>query len=261
MAWIYGGGFVIGTIFSSMYDAQHLAALGDVIIVEINYRVNAFGFLYDGTSDAPGNQGLQDQILGLKWIQGNIAHFGGDPNQVTIFGESAGGMSVGALVLSPLANGLFHRAILQSGSPNSVVTLPTEVAIERTHTLARGVNCTQSNLTQIVACLRTKPMQTLVNASATLTIFPIEGDRVMPTTPVKALKKGLFNHVDLMYGVTRNEGTEFLLMEFNDKPRNLTLNQTKDYIRQHLFGLSFTEQVVEYYTRNLTDHSTQQEMM
>lgn len=84
--------------------------------VTIQYRLGAFGFLYGDTPDTPGNLGLHDQILALKWIKQNIEAFGGDPNQVTIFGESAGGMSVGALVLTPLANGLFQKAILQSGN-------------------------------------------------------------------------------------------------------------------------------------------------
>ena len=82
-------------------------------------RLGAFGFLYTGTDDAPGNLGLHDQILALGWIQDNIHHFGGDPNRVSIFGQSSGSMSVGALLLSPLAKGLFRKAILQSGGPNS----------------------------------------------------------------------------------------------------------------------------------------------
>jgi carboxylesterase type B len=90
MYWIHGGGFEEGTIFSMAYDAGYIAILGDVVVVTVNYRLGPFGFLYGGTDDAPGNAGLYDQILGLKWIRDNIEHFGGDPESVTIFGESAG---------------------------------------------------------------------------------------------------------------------------------------------------------------------------
>jgi carboxylesterase type B len=90
MYWIHGGGFETGTIFSFAYDAKYIATLGDVIVVAVNYRLGPFGFLYGGTDDAPGNAGLYDQILGLKWIRDNIEQFGGDPESVTIFGESAG---------------------------------------------------------------------------------------------------------------------------------------------------------------------------
>jgi carboxylesterase type B len=90
MYWIHGGGFETGTIFSFAYDTRYLAILGDVVVVSVNYRLGPFGFLYGGTDDAPGNVGLYDQILGLKWVRDNIEQFGGDPESVTIFGESAG---------------------------------------------------------------------------------------------------------------------------------------------------------------------------
>src|SRR5690625_4169269 len=85
---IYPGSFMFGTIFALVYDAVHLAAMGDVVVVTVNYRLGPFGFLYAGTREAPGNQGLHDQILALRWVHDNVQHFGGDPAQVTIFGES-----------------------------------------------------------------------------------------------------------------------------------------------------------------------------
>jgi carboxylesterase type B len=90
MYWIHGGGFEAGTIFSLAYDARYIAIFGDVVVVTVNYRLGPFGFLYGGTDDSPGNAGLYDQILGLKWVRDNIEQFGGDPESVTIFGESAG---------------------------------------------------------------------------------------------------------------------------------------------------------------------------
>ena len=119
MVWIYGGAFTGGMTSIPAYDGTPLAEKG-VVLVSVAYRVGAFGFLAHPelskeSSKGSGNYGLQDQIAGLRWVKDNIAKFGGDPNRVTIFGESAGGMSVSMLAASPLAKGLFHRAISQSG--------------------------------------------------------------------------------------------------------------------------------------------------
>ncbi|SEH13840.1 para-nitrobenzyl esterase [Sphingopyxis sp. YR583] len=120
MVWIHGGGLAGGSASSAFYDARHIAAQGDVVVVTINYRLGLFGFLsHPGLSaESPhgssGNYGLLDQIEALKWVQTNAAAFGGDPDNVTIFGESAGGLSVMDLMASPLARGLFAKAIAQS---------------------------------------------------------------------------------------------------------------------------------------------------
>ncbi|GAB0093838.1 hypothetical protein DMENIID0001_090200 [Sergentomyia squamirostris] len=117
MVYIHGGGFVCGAGTSYMYGPDHLMNK-DVILVTLNYRVGAFGFLslQDPTLNIPGNAGLKDQVMALKWVRDNISYFGGDPNNVTVFGESAGGASVHFLLFSDLAKGLFHRAIVMSGT-------------------------------------------------------------------------------------------------------------------------------------------------
>ena len=120
MVWIHGGAFVIGAGSQGIYNGKHIAAR-DVVVVTINYRLGAFGFLdmadaTDGMLPGTGNEGLSDQILALDWVKRNIAVFGGDPANVTIFGESAGGMSIGALLACRPAQGLFHKAIPQSGA-------------------------------------------------------------------------------------------------------------------------------------------------
>ena len=120
MVWIHGGAFMIGAGSQGIYNGEALAAR-DVVIVTINYRLASFGFLdlFDASGGAlpgTGAEGLADQILALHWVKQNIAEFGGDPDNVTIFGESAGGMSVGALLAAPAARGLFHKAIAQSGA-------------------------------------------------------------------------------------------------------------------------------------------------
>ena len=120
MVWIHGGGFDHGTGAASGYDGENLASKG-AVVVTINYRVGVFGFLAlpELTAESPhhasGNYGLLDQIAALEWVQRNIAAFGGDPTRVTIFGESAGAESVSVLMASPLARGLFTRAIAESG--------------------------------------------------------------------------------------------------------------------------------------------------
>lgn len=125
MVWIHGGGYVFGSGQSPWYDGSSFAANGDVVVVTINYRLGPFGFLYLGEIGGEeyansGNLALLDMVAALKWVQENIAAFGGDPHRVTLFGESAGSWSVGALMIMPKAKGLFHRAILQSGIPSNI---------------------------------------------------------------------------------------------------------------------------------------------
>ncbi|CAF1008313.1 unnamed protein product [Adineta steineri] len=119
MVWIYGGGFASGSSTLRVYDGSILSSTQNVIVVSIEYRVDSLGFLYLGTSDAPGNQGLFDQLLAMEWIHKNIKNFGGDPQRITLFGESAGGVSVGLHLLSPKSRPYFTNAILQSSGPSA----------------------------------------------------------------------------------------------------------------------------------------------
>ncbi len=121
MVWIHGGAFVTGAGSLGTYNGKFLAAQGDAVVVTINYRLGAFGFLNlrdatDGALPATGCEGLSDQLAALAWVRENIAAFGGDAGNVTVFGESAGAMSIGALLAAPASQGLFRRAILQSGA-------------------------------------------------------------------------------------------------------------------------------------------------
>ena len=139
MVWIHGGGFVIGAGSEPLYNGSALASR-DVVLVTINYRLGALGFLYDpdfagAAGEACANFGLLDQVAALRWVRDEIAAFGGDPNNVTVFGESAGAMSIGTLMGSPMAAGLFHKAILQSGAAHSALT--AERARETTAAFAK----------------------------------------------------------------------------------------------------------------------------
>ena len=119
MVWIHGGGFTSGSGSVFLYRGGPLARQGDVVVVTINYRLGALGFLgHPGLADPDGfmgNWGLHDQVAALRWVHDHIAQFGGDPDCVTVFGESAGGFSVAALLAVPAAAGLFRRAVVQSG--------------------------------------------------------------------------------------------------------------------------------------------------
>ena len=117
MVFFHGGGLTTGSGSSQEYGAKYWMDDGSIILVTINFRVNDFGFFSLGTNKVPGNQGLRDQQLALLWVKDNIAAFGGDPDLVTLFGQSAGSYSVYQQLLSPQAKGLFKRAIGQSGSP------------------------------------------------------------------------------------------------------------------------------------------------
>uniref|UniRef100_A0AC34FFG5 Carboxylic ester hydrolase n=1 Tax=Panagrolaimus sp. ES5 TaxID=591445 RepID=A0AC34FFG5_9BILA len=142
MIWIYGGGFWSGCISLDIYDTKVLASEEDVIVVAMNYRVSMFGFLYLGIEGAPGNAGLWDQQLAIKWVHSNIEAFGGDSESITIFGESAGAASVSMHMLSQKSTPYFNRAIIQSGSAAAPWATETrQVAIRRAIVVYEYMKC------------------------------------------------------------------------------------------------------------------------
>ena len=142
IVWIYGGGFWSGTTTLDLYDMRVMAATQNVIMVGIQYRVASLGFLYFPEEDVPGNAGMYDQLEAIKWVKNNIAKFGGNPNNITLMGESAGACSVSLHLLSPLSRNLFSQAIMQSASatvPWGVIT--KEESLMRGLRLAELMNC------------------------------------------------------------------------------------------------------------------------
>ncbi|XP_076011579.1 acetylcholinesterase [Genypterus blacodes] len=222
MAWIYGGGFYSGSSSLDVYDGRYLAHSETVIVVSMNYRIGAFGFLaLHGSSEAPGNVGLLDQRMALQWIQDNIHFFGGNPKQVTIFGESAGGASVGFHLLSPDSRSTFTRAILQSGVPNSpwASVSPSE-ARRRATLLGKRLGCNGGNDTELVDCLRGKSPQDLIDqewqvlpwsALFRFSFVPVVDGEVVPDSPEAMLNSGNFKDTQILLGVNQDEGTYFLL--------------------------------------------------
>ncbi|RCN49662.1 Carboxylesterase [Ancylostoma caninum] len=151
MVWVYGGGFWSGTSTLDVYDGRILPVEENIILVSMNYRVSMLGFLYLGRPEAPGNMGLWDQQLALKWVHKNIDVFGGDPSRIVLFGESAGAASVNMHMLSarstPYFQMNFQRAIIQSGAATAPWSIePRDVALARTVVLYNAMKCGNMSL-------------------------------------------------------------------------------------------------------------------
>lgn len=222
LVWIYGGGFYSGSSSLDVYDGRFLAAAERVLVVSISYRVGAFGFLaLPGSADAPGNVGLLDQRLALRWVRDNIHAFGGDPRMVTLFGESAGAASVGMHLLSAESRALFRRAILQSGAPNGpwATVGPSESRRRATH-LAKLVGCPPANDSELVGCLRAKEPQELIDQEWLVlpydsvfrfSFVPVLDGAFFPDSPEAMLAARDFKETQVLLGVVKDEGSYFLL--------------------------------------------------
>ncbi|XP_070551785.1 cholinesterase-like isoform X1 [Ptychodera flava] len=255
MVWIHGGGFVMGSAtHDGLYDATALAAIGDVIVVSLNYRLGVFGLFSSGDEHAPGNYGMHDQVAALKWVNENIAAFGGDPDRVTIFGESAGAGSVDFLILSPLSDGLFHGAIMQSGTA-SMGGIPRPANSPLTAKLAHGigkvVGCERDNTEELVKCLRTVSAETLeekldpemsnlMNATGLgmedvmFAMTPIVDGHYITALTDDLLSQGAFTKTDvnIMIGTTADEGTLFLPMLFPHAMNDSEVFMNKTFYEQ-----------------------------
>lgn len=223
MVWIHGGGFSVGGSRQSLYEASVLARENGVIVVSINYRLGILGF--GNWTEWPelqgvSNAGLRDQILALEWVRDHIEGFGGDPGNITLFGESAGGMSIACLLASPKARGLFHRAIIQSGSPDHVVSQAESCRITARFAASAGdlSACLQGELKSIVraqrACFNTTVNRGLHEDPVPqfgMTLLPVFGDDVLPEHPLAALAKGASQDIPVLLGTTLDEWTIFYL--------------------------------------------------
>jgi para-nitrobenzyl esterase len=204
LVWIHGGGLVQDG--GRNYDGTKLAAAGTVVVT-INYRLGALGFLAHpalASHGAAGNYGLMDQQAALRWVQRNIARFGGDPRNVTIAGQSAGGLSVLAQMVSPGARGLFQRAIVQSGT-FALNQRPLAVAEAAGETFATAVGCAD----QSAACLRSAPVSDLV-ANFGVEIPGVVDGSVLPQPIGTALARGQFARVPVINGITHDEELLFV---------------------------------------------------
>jgi len=208
--YIHGGDNIFGD--QSGYDGRELAKRGPAIVVTTQYRVNAFGFLahpsFLAEEGAAGNYGLLDQIAALRWVQRNIARFGGDPARVVVFGQSAGATNTCAMVASPLAAGLISGAMMQSGNCFSMSESAVASTVQAT---AEALGCDTAS--DVAACMRDKSAYEVVRVpgagtsdlAVTSDFNPSVDGRVLPKAPAEALRDGAHNHVPLIVGTTSDE--------------------------------------------------------
>jgi para-nitrobenzyl esterase len=235
MVWIHGGGFVSGAGSRPYYNATNLVLHGDVVVVTINYRLGALGFLHLGEllPDFAGasTNGIRDQIAALGWVRDNIAGFGGDPDQVTIFGESAGGMSVATLLGVPEAQGLFHGAIAQSGAAENLLR-PDQAATVAERLLA-NLDLTPRQAEQLLDLDADQLVEAQAQIEAglfsqravgdggpdylQLPFQPVVDGDLIPTSPLDTVRSGNAPGVPLVVGTTRDEWNLFAMPELGSE--------------------------------------------
>jgi len=223
MVWIHGGGFVIGSNDTSASDGTSFARDG-IVCFAINYRLGVEGFL--PIPGVPTNLGLRDMIAGLRWVKDNAAAFGGDPGNITVFGESAGAMAIANLIASPLAKGLFNRAIVQSG--HGAMTRPIAVAERLVKKMAKILRVTpdKAGFSSLPpeACFDALDKVSAPNARIDLRdeegrepvfgisrFVPVHGDDVLPSAPIEALRRGAGAEIDVLIGTNRDEMNLYLV--------------------------------------------------
>ncbi|CAH2047748.1 unnamed protein product, partial [Iphiclides podalirius] len=233
MFYIHGGGYISGSGNDDFYGPDFLVDRG-VILVTINYRLEVLGFLSLETKEVPGNAGVKDQVAALKWVQKNIAKFGGDPNRVTVFGESAGASCTGFHIVSPMSKGLFRRAIAMSGVPladNSISFEPQK----RAFALGKQLGMDTDDPDKLLEFLQIINAQNLTKTNPFLTSFEelnanpfkqvyfvpvVEKDfgqeRFLTEDPLESLDSGHINDADVMMGYTNQEAL-IALIRFNNK--------------------------------------------
>jgi para-nitrobenzyl esterase len=237
MVWIHGGAFSTGSGRLPWYYGHNFARDG-VVCVTINYRVNAFGFLdledaFGSDYRDTGNLGIRDQIAALEWVRDNIANFGGDPNDVTVFGESAGGGSVGSLMGSPKAKGLFTKAIPQSGAGHWAHTPDVAARITRRFLDIIGVKpgdvdallaTPTERIIEGVEALSATPVSQALEVfgpdhdGATMAFQPLAGGDILPVRAIDAIFDGAAAGIATLVGTTREEWKLFTLMASTEDP-------------------------------------------
>lgn len=238
MVWVHGGAFTTGAGSGQLYDGHSFAAEGDVVVVTFNYRLGALGFLHLGGIGGDAfsgscNCGILDQIAALQWVKDNIEKFGGDPARVTVFGESAGAMSIGVLMAVPKAQGLFHQAILQSGAAANV--LSSSIAEKVSSRLLAALKISHGEVDKI----RGISAQQLVDTAALLpamSLVPVvEGD-LLPVHPEQAIAEGAAKEIPVLIGTNKDE---YRLFSFFDPRWKQSDEEEISSIFEHAFGLNW----------------------
>ncbi|XP_043476973.1 esterase FE4-like [Leptopilina heterotoma] len=279
MVWFHGGGFFWGNGNPSFLGPNFLPSR-NVVLVSLNYRLGIFGFLTTGNSASPGNFGLKDQVMALKWIQENIKKFGGDPNRVTIFGESSGGASVQFLALSDQTHGLFHRYIIQSGNVLGAWSFRRRENYQPyLDTISKTVNCPNTNSETFVNCLRNQSVEKLLN------IFKVKNEEYpllhwLPTNEAKSkdafiterpeelMAQNKMRDLPFIVGSTTDEGLFLSLLYYANLTSASLTNATKNAITFNAeYYLTkdkipkFTKAVIDYYFNGSIESLSRDELI
>jgi para-nitrobenzyl esterase len=262
MFWIHGGGYVYGSSNSATYNGGALAERGDVVVVSINYRLGLFGYLYLGAHGgkewgASANCGQLDQIAALRWVQENIAHFGGDPSNVTIFGESAGAGAVITLMAMPEARGLFQRAISQSGSVNAIQQPEGAAQVTEEFLAQLGVDPVDTKKLQEL------PAEVLLEAQPGLPVgssgpmggglrsTPVVDGDTLPRHPSDLFKNGEMTEIPFLIGSNRDE---IKLFKDPTKVKPITDENLEKIVGtfKGMFADSSSKEVIDTYKQSRT---------
>ena len=258
MVYIHGGAFTLGSASDPWYDGTSFAANHNTVVVSLNYRLGILGFVYlkdlavkdlaGADASYTGNCGLLDQIAALRWVRENIAAFGGDPDNVTVMGESAGAMSIAALLGMPAAQGLFQRAILQSGAAGEMATRPQATQVAQALLTKLGLESSQ------LSALADVPIETLLKvqpelqreSGGGLVYRPMIDDDTLPQHPLVMMAQGLSANVAILVGTNRDEWRLFAMMSGGV--------QVDEERLQQIFG-DEAQQVLAMYTEARADKS------
>ncbi|XP_023236332.1 cholinesterase-like [Centruroides sculpturatus] len=274
MVWIHRGAFNTGTANMDAHYGRFLSSIGNVIVISLNYRLGIFGFLNLGNAQTTGNLGMLDQVTALRWIHENVENFGGDRNEITLFGSSAGSISVTHHMISPLTKGLFKRVILQSGSNYSPITSVDPIDnIRLSETIVKRTGCgsdngtsTQRSENDVMNCLLKLKAGKIAAAERSLmcdkrtiiTFVPERDGFFLPSDPIGNIEKGLIHDVDVMIGRVPDEGSTFLAYYkpevLNQEHPVMTKSEAKHSLSK-FFKLndSSVQYVVDEYLGNLSD--------
>ena len=266
MVWLHGGGYTAGSGSSSLYNGANLASRGDVVVVTINHRLNVFGHLYldeicGDRFAGSGNAGMLDIVLALEWVRDNISAFGGDAENVTIFGESGGGRKVSLLLTMPSARGLFHKGIIQS-SP-ALRAMKPEAATDLSQRLldAMGIRANDIEKIQNIAPkqlleavmalpLKTKLRANVASPGSLMSFTPVVDGHVLPEQPFLPKASSALSDVPIMIGTNRDEAAIFVAAD--PRRRRLTEEELVDRITSR-FGGENAQRLIQTYQKTRPD--------
>ncbi|KAK8775953.1 hypothetical protein V5799_030703 [Amblyomma americanum] len=274
LVWLHGGAFRGGSSTMDVYNGGTLAASGDIVVVTLNYRLGAFGFLSLNVSDIPGNMGLYDQHLALRWLRSNVQYFGGDPKRIVLAGQDAGATSVGLHLISPLSRRLIRRAVLIGGAANWLVDpLSSSSSYVRALMLTSALSCSDSTSVRtapvVARCLRDAKAKTVARAESEIfkqayyTFWPRDRDELVPMDPVRAVARGNVLPVDILVGATAeagySQGMAFQRAIFDPKSTSPAVSKGSAMRALNdalfLFPSSARDEVAEFYFGNSSDDS------